>query len=134
VPYEPGKDAEIKHVAHDTRKSASHPLRHSILNLTREVGESHNNTDDTKHNGSNYLLTSQMVFTTHEPCIMCSMALLHSRAARVAYLIPMERTGGCGGVTCLPKLESVNHRFGILRWRQESHGHEILHVDDFIDA
>ena len=69
-------------------------------------------------NGSHYLLTSLTLFTTHEPCIMCSMALLHSRVKEVFYLIPMK-TGGCGGSTCLPKLDGVNHRFGISRWAQE---------------
>ena len=49
---------------------------------------------------------------------MCSMALLHSRAARVIYLVPMDGTGGPGGLACLPRLEGVNHRFGILRWKE----------------
>ena len=50
---------------------------------------------------------------------MCSMALLHSRVTKVIYLIPMSRTGGCGGSACLPRLEGVNHRFGILKWKEK---------------
>jgi hypothetical protein len=34
------------------------------------------------------------------------------------YLIPMGGTGGCGGSRCLPRLEGVNHRFGILKWKE----------------
>ena len=68
-------------------------------------------------NGQHYLLTSRTLFTTHEPCVMCSMALLHSRVKEVFFLIPMERTGGCGGAVCVPKLEGVNHRFTIGRWK-----------------
>jgi tRNA-specific adenosine deaminase 3 len=48
---------------------------------------------------------------------MCSMALLHSRVARVIYLMTMDRTGGCGGAACLPRLDGVNHRFGVLKWK-----------------
>jgi tRNA-specific adenosine deaminase 3 len=79
---------------------------------------------DTGKNGHNYLLTSLTLFTTHEPCIMCSMALLHSRVKEVFYILPMARTGGCGGVACLPRLPSVNHRFTIGHWT------EVENIDD----
>ena len=123
-PYSPTEEPVLDFLAGDTRTSKRHPLRHSILNLTREVGEtSFNQPEDsvsegTRQNGLNYLLTSRILFTTHEPCIMCSMALLHSRVAKVVYLIPMDKTGGCGGTACRPRLEGVNHRFGILRWKE----------------
>lgn len=86
-------------------------------------------------NGTNYLLTSLTVFITHEPCIMCSMALLHSRVKEVVYLHPM-RTGGCGGSTCLPMLKGVNHRFGIGRWKEGFAGKdtESIQLDDTLDA
>ena len=99
----------LEFLAGDTRTSKHHPLRHSILNLTREVGEASFNqprdpiSEGTRQNGSNYLLTSRKLFTTDEPCNMCSMALLHSRAARVIYLVPMDGTRGCGGLVCLPR-------------------------------
>lgn len=76
---------------------------------------------NTPRNGTHYLLTGLTVFMTHEPCIMCSMALLHSRVKEIIYVIPMDRTGGCGGSsgkgTCIPRLKGVNHRFAIARWR-----------------
>lgn len=120
--YSPAEPPIMDFLACDTRTSGHHPLRHSILNLTRKVGEASFNqseefaSDELLQNGSNYLLTSRILFSTHEPCIMCSMALLHSRVAKMIYLIPMHTTGGCGGSTCLPRLEGVNHRFGILEW------------------
>ena len=29
-----------------------------------------------------------------------------------------DQTGGYGGTVCLPRLEGVDHRFGILRWKE----------------
>lgn len=116
-------------VAHDTRTTASHPLRHAVLNLVRNVADNrakmaitcttpalttqtepyvastasddHPESIPDTNNGAHYLLTSLTVFLSHEPCIMCSMALLHSRVKEIFYLYPMEKTGGCGGAACL---------------------------------
>ncbi|KAF7365315.1 Histone lysine methyltransferase set7 [Mycena venus] len=119
-----GAEASFAFMAHDTRQSAAHPLRHAVMNVIRQLAdhraragdaesafslvqepESHppapeeGETDgegDSPRNGTNYLLTSQVLFATHEPCIMCSMALLHSRVKEIVYLVPMDKTGGCG--------------------------------------
>jgi len=130
----------LSFVSRDTRQSSIHPLRHAVLNVIRRIAEYRASTSDANdetadalpskikpdmegpRNGNHYLLTSLTLFTTHEPCIMCSMALLHSRVKEVFYLIPMERTGGCGGLACLPKLDGVNHRFGISHWKDQGDG------------
>ena len=138
----------LEFLAGDARTSKYHPLRHAILNLTFEVGEASFGlyedpvSEGLRQNGSNYLLTSRILFTSHEPCTMRSTALLHSRVAKVVYLIPMEKAGGCGGLACLPRLEGVNHRFGILRWKERDRaslglseeGWKELEVRDDLDA
>jgi len=120
----------------DTRNSQHHPLRHSVMNLVRDVSTAEGDiqASGVSKNGQNYLLTSRTLFTTHEPCIMCSMALLHSRVKDIFYVYPMSQTGGCGGLSCVPGLKGVNHRYGIWTWKDPSNLGSSLIVENTIDA
>ncbi|KAG1772311.1 cytidine deaminase-like protein [Suillus occidentalis] len=141
----------------DTRMSTGHPLRHAAMNIIRDVADWRAKTSptdllpyplksaisesddslgisDTSCNGTNYLLTGLTLFITHEPCIMCSMALLHSRVKEVFYIVPMPQTGGCGGSACLPALKDVNHRYSIAHWRSREGGAALAPLDEQIDA
>ncbi|KAK7048268.1 histone-lysine methyltransferase Set7, partial [Favolaschia claudopus] len=149
-PYEDSEntDAPPAFMAHDTRKTAAHPLRHAVMNIIRTIGDHRARSgvevidsgpadevdDGSPRNGTNYLLTSQILFTTHEPCIMCSMALLHSRVKEIVYLLPMDKTGGCGGSISVPGLPGVNHRFSICRWKGGTLRESGLLLDASVDA
>jgi len=147
VPFpHPGKNSDslptpnTSFIAHDTRRSSQHPLRHAAMNLIRKIADHKasipaESSSSGEVNGTNYLLTSLTVFMTHEPCIMCSMALLHSRVKEVIYLHPMKKTGGCGGCACLPTLKGVNHRFSIGKWELiEGINAEGIQLDEKLDA
>ncbi|KAF9565707.1 hypothetical protein CPC08DRAFT_683412 [Agrocybe pediades] len=150
------KDAELSDlsfIASDSRTSTKHPLRHASINTIRKLADYHASIEEPKdgldplevdktagdvRNGTNYLLTDRTFFVTHEPCIMCSMSLLHSRAKEVIYLYPMAKTGGCGGCTCLPMLKGVNHRYSIFQWKLDKISRnftdEDLTLDQTLDA
>ncbi|KOS15721.1 cytidine and deoxycytidylate deaminase zinc-binding region domain-containing protein [Malassezia pachydermatis] len=96
-------DEEAIHVdAFDTRVRDNHPLRHAIPNAVRQVAAiraQQRANDDAKEavNGQDYLLTGLSLFITHEPCVYCAMALVHSRVREVFFLYPSPGTGGfCG--------------------------------------
>ncbi len=82
-------------------------------------------------NGQDYLLNSLTLFTTHEPCAYCSMALVHSRVRAVYFLNAAPGAGGCcgaglagkpcegmgdGGVYAVQEQSGLNHRFEVWRW------------------
>ncbi|KAF9539383.1 adenosine deaminase, tRNA-specific 3 [Mortierella hygrophila] len=62
-----------------------------------------------------YLCTGYDVFLTHEPCVMCSMALVHSRVGRVFYTVPMAASGGLGSQHKIHSHPSLNHHFFVYR-------------------
>ena len=68
------------------------------------------------HVDDEYLCVDCEVVTTHEPRIMCAMALVHSRVRLVAYRMPDLEFGGLGGRISLHTCTSLNHQLRVLRW------------------
>ncbi|KAK9876146.1 hypothetical protein WA026_011263 [Henosepilachna vigintioctopunctata] len=59
-----------------------------------------------------YLCTGYDVFSTREPCIMCAMALIHSRAKRVFYGKSSEN-GGLGTLCKIHTVKNLNHHYEV---------------------
>jgi len=72
--------------------------------------------DNLKPDG--YLCLKLEVFLTHEPCMMCSMALVHSRVGRVIFKHRMPRTGGLTAETVRNDSGPPGLGYGLC-WRKE---------------
>lgn len=139
--YVTSLDATITAVdvaAFDTRFSDQHPLHHAVPNVIRKVAalrSTQRNSEDAaknSENGQDYLLSGLSLFVTHEPCVYCAMALVHSRVKSVFFLYPSPGTGGfCGaeedgyasctgmedgGPFAVQEQSGLNHRYDVWRW------------------
>ncbi|CAG0881914.1 unnamed protein product [Darwinula stevensoni] len=73
-------------VGRGTDQRRENPRLHSVMVAIEEVAEHISATDD-----SGYICTGFDVYCTREPCMMCAMALIHSRVRR---LLPGEEEDG----------------------------------------
>lgn len=101
----PNGDISVKGKGEDP--ASSFHFRHAALNAADEIGKQ-----------SDYLATDFSVYSLGEPCVMCSMALLHSRVKEVWFFhnpkrkLPFHGLGSTVAVHCHKQL---NHRFNVYR-------------------
>lgn len=130
VVIDPTKDLVIA-AAHDVRFQSGHPLRHAVMACVDLVAHSQGggvwNCPDTLMYTSTesqissegnktgpYLCTTYDLYVTHEPCVMCAMALVHSRVKRVFYGVP-DKDGALGSHCKLHAQKHLNHHYEVYR-------------------
>lgn len=131
----------LRACSHDTRISENHPLRHANLNCIASIARLRTVPPFSEmmptRNGADYLLTSLSLFTLHEPCTMCTMALLHSRVREVFYIFPSGRSGGFEGEFGLHSRKDLNHRFEVWKWKNvdlTDEQRELLRIDEGVEV
>lgn len=139
-------DGDLEADAHDTRTSERHPLRHAVPNVVRQVADIRarrrvargvDSVLPSATAGQDYLLTGLTLYITHEPCVYCAMALIHSRVRTVFFVVPSAESGGfggacaghAGGAICIGgedagpyavhEQSGLNHRYDVWRWVDE---------------
>ncbi len=61
-----------------------------------------------------YLCTGYDCYLIREPCIMCAMALVHSRVRRIVFCVADHQDGALGGGPyCLHGQRSLNHHYRV---------------------
>ena len=97
-------------VFNDTTISTKFPIAHSVINGVDEICSLKENSDN------EYLLQDYYVITTHEPCQMCSMALIHSRIK----LLLFDKKTTNGRLTnddfCLADFDKLNWKYQVLQY------------------
>ena len=112
-------------VAAASVRKALHPLHHAVMVamdlVARTQGggalqltEGGNKITEPSGRAESYLCTDCEIYLTHEPCIMCCMALLHSRAKTV-FFIEHCSGGGLVSEVRLHTIPSINHRFQVFK-------------------
>ncbi|PLW57039.1 hypothetical protein PCANC_02808 [Puccinia coronata f. sp. avenae] len=120
----------------DVRKSSGNPLRHAVVELTRTVSAqdvARPREPQTPLHPVPYLLTNQIVVLSHEPCLLCTMALLHSRIKHLFFLLPSPGSGGCGSVYHVHEQDGLNHKYFVWKLKLPNHLQDRL-KNTFFDA
>jgi len=121
-------DNEILARSEDFR--VKHPVKHAVMCVVDEVAKTQGGGVWNRFPNMNeslqvtavdkdgpYLCTGYDVYVTREPCVMCAMALVHSRVRRVFYGYSKSNDddgpGGLGGSVSVHLLKGINHRFEV---------------------
>ncbi|GMG52112.1 unnamed protein product [Ambrosiozyma monospora] len=139
-------DPKTKTIAsiHTDSRTKLDPTAHSTMKCIAEIAEKELSRrqqsgpagDDPATN--NYLCLNYHVYTTHEPCTMCAMAMLHSRISKLVYVRESKLTGGIGeesGAGYMIHLScQLNWKFESFRYLADNDEDNVDEVDMYIDV
>ncbi|CDK29600.1 unnamed protein product [Kuraishia capsulata CBS 1993] len=114
------RDPQRRVVSVDSRET--NQLAHSVMRCIQEVAD-HEVERRKLGEERDYLCFGYDVYTTHEPCAMCSMALVHSRVSNLYYVNQSPVTGAIdpqsGSGYCIHRALTLNWKFEAWHWLEE---------------
>lgn len=122
-----GDNLEVCTIQTMEGKKMNNPRNHSVMKAISEIAKQEIENRKNKEHDRGYLCTDMIVYTTHEPCVMCCMALVHSRIARVTYIKATKESGGFETHYQLGDIDGLNWKFQIWKWLGNA---EILKLED----
>lgn len=139
-------------VGHDCR--GHHPLKHAVMVCIELVAQSQGagcysfdrypacrfisptsdtclNVPDAEASSQPYICTGYDLYVTREPCVMCAMALVHSRIGRVFYGTA-SADGALGTKFKIHSQKDLNHRFEVYKGVLITQCEDLNRSDDHI--
>lgn len=90
----------------------THPLNHSVMMVLEAVAATQRALDSNTPDKP-YLCTNWDVYLSREPCPMCAMALVHSRAKRVFFNARQLQSGALVSRGQIQFLKDLNHHYQV---------------------
>lgn len=108
-------------LADEVEQKDTHPLNHAVMQAVRAVADRERQAKRGNPDSENYLCLDMDVYTTDEPCTMCSMALVHSRIGRLIYVRQSEVSGAIDPTSQLRyglhDRPQLNHTFQVWQYQ-----------------
>ncbi|KAL7063528.1 hypothetical protein AAHC03_01829 [Spirometra sp. Aus1] len=92
-------------------------LQHAVMLAVEEVGRTQRVSTAAKRRAeeeegeAGYICTDCDVYLSSEPCVMCAMALVHSRVRRLFVARRLPGLGGIDSGWAIHRVKNLNHRF-----------------------
>ncbi|KAJ2779171.1 adenosine deaminase, tRNA-specific 3 [Coemansia interrupta] len=91
-------------------RASGNPLRHAVMECIGQVAAAELRRRKRPAADAGYLCAGLDVFSTKEPCVMCCMALVHSRVGRL-FFVDSDAAGGGISRYALHARKALNHHF-----------------------